>query len=536
MATSKRNTISLILALALVGGAWAAEPNSPRKTPAPLSNTRYASCIVNITADPEIVPLSPQAVMHLMESSAVEAKAARDQLGIDEASIRQIFPAMIFESLAGSSQRGGSPSRFGNRGPVSGFDRGSGVFDANQGSGPQSTPPGRGGLESVTFRVGVTLPNDVKPAAEEFIKAIVENLRASLQNAHVQYLKETYLQLKMMRDQRDKTQRELEEMMALRTDMAVIRQLERFDTLVDMSKLTPETSFGEAIDMLRKSVSPPLNITVLWRNIEEEDAITRDTPIQMDGLPSANLKTVLELLLKAVYSGTGTSPLTYRCEGQVITIGTVGMLGGPRLESEQVLVPIDMLRSRRYDLDNQARQVEMNLATADARRQAIEEQIARLQKETAVKLEGDTVTQELQAIIKMNADALQNMQNMYVGGRISESELTKAKESLARTRIDLARRKEELAKAGGAGQLDNYSAQIGEIAVQTAQDKAKLGILRQRLSETERQMAQASTVDSRAQRVDSIQQLIHALDQRIDELHTRQMNAQPPAVTVIGAN
>jgi hypothetical protein len=532
MATSKRNTIGLIWILSLVGGAWAAEPNGTAKAPAPLSNTRYASCILNITADPELVPLSPEAFWNLVESSAVAAKAAREQLGIDEASMRQMFPAMIFQPLTDSSRRGGNPSGPGRRGPVSGSDRGFGVSDANQGFGPQGAARGRGGLETVTFRVGVTLPTDVKPAAEEFLAAVVENLRRSLMDAYRQRLNETRSSIEIVQGQRDKAQRELESAAGLTPDAAMSRKL---DAIMDASTLVPETPFAEAIDRLRKSVAPALSITVLWRNLEEEDGITPDTPIQMDGVLSASVKTVLELLLKAV-SPTSGSPLTYRWEGQVITIGTTELLGNPQLSGEQTAASYDALRSRRYDLDNQIQQVNMSLATAEAKRKAIEEQIAQLRVQADKKLAGDTVTQELQTILDGREKSLQTAQNMSLTGRISELDVAKARESLAQARIDLARRKEELAKAGGGSQLDSYSAQISEVAVQTAQDRAKLGILRQRLRETESQMAQASAVDARAQRASSIQQLIHTLDQRIKELQIQQASSQPPVVTVIGAN
>lgn len=89
----------------------------------------------------------------------------------------------------------------------------------------------------------------------------------------------------------------------------------------DPSTFTPETPFGEAIDILRNSTDPPLNIVVLWRDLEENADIDRDTPIGMDGVSGIRLRTCLKLLLASV-SGGGLEKLRYVVEGGVITIAT----------------------------------------------------------------------------------------------------------------------------------------------------------------------------------------------------------------------
>jgi hypothetical protein len=428
MAASKRNTISLILVLTLVGGAWAAEPNGTQKTPAPLSNTRYASCIVNITADPETVPLSPEAVMHLMESSAVEAKAAREQLGIDEASIRQIFPAMMFQPLTDSSRRGGNSSGFGGRrGPVSGFNGGFGVFDANQGFGPQGTPPGRGGLVSVAFRVGVTLPEDVKPAAEEYIRAVVNNLRQSLQAGY----------------------------------------RERLDQLSGM--------IAEA-DRQRADAQEKLN--------------------QFMGVKPGS--------------------------GEVARVS--------------LDLNTNMLRGTEERLERDIQERKMSLAIMEAKRRAIEEQISQLREQAAKKLAEDTVTRELNGLLEANQAKLNDLEKMVKTGTLPTSELAPAKESLARTRIELAKRQEELTHAAGGGQLDAYAAQISQMAIQTAEERTRFELLAQQLSDARRQLESAHGPSQFAPQVRMAQMSVNALDDRIAELKLQQINTKPPSVTTVGAN
>jgi len=100
-------------------------------------------------------------------------------------------------------------------------------------------------------------------------------------------------------------------------DVAVYKQL---DEPVDLSELTPEMSFGEAIGILKNSVEPPLKIIVLWRDLYDNADIDQTTAINMDAISGVPLGAVLRRLLDAV-SG-GFADLGYVVENGVITMAT----------------------------------------------------------------------------------------------------------------------------------------------------------------------------------------------------------------------
>jgi len=91
------------------------------------------------------------------------------------------------------------------------------------------------------------------------------------------------------------------------------------------STFTPNMSFSEAIDILRNSTVPPLNIAVLWKDLEQNADIYRDTPIGMDGVSKVPLRTHLKLLLMSVSAGS-VQNLGYVVEDGVIIIATQGSL------------------------------------------------------------------------------------------------------------------------------------------------------------------------------------------------------------------
>jgi Flp pilus assembly secretin CpaC/tetratricopeptide (TPR) repeat protein len=107
-------------------------------------------------------------------------------------------------------------------------------------------------------------------------------------------------------------------------DMAVYQQL---DEIVDLSELTSEMPFSEAMGVLKNSVDPPLRIVVLWRDLYDNADIDQTTPINMDAISAIPLGAALKLLLESV-SG-GFADLDYVVENGVITIATVEALPSP---------------------------------------------------------------------------------------------------------------------------------------------------------------------------------------------------------------
>jgi hypothetical protein len=93
---------------------------------------------------------------------------------------------------------------------------------------------------------------------------------------------------------------------------------------------TPQTSFGAAIDILRNSTKPPLNIVVLWKQIGENAGIYRDTPIGIDGLAGLQPSQYLDLLVLSLSAGA-SARLGYVVDNGVITIGTRDSLPPPKL-------------------------------------------------------------------------------------------------------------------------------------------------------------------------------------------------------------
>lgn len=93
---------------------------------------------------------------------------------------------------------------------------------------------------------------------------------------------------------------------------------------ISPSNFTPDMSFNDAINILRNTTIPPLNIIVLWRNLETVN-IYRDTPIGIDGASGVPLRTHLKLLLMSLSAGS-EEKLGYVVDGGAIIISTESAL------------------------------------------------------------------------------------------------------------------------------------------------------------------------------------------------------------------
>jgi hypothetical protein len=447
-------------------------------------------------------------------------------------------------------------------GPYSGFGGGMGAYGGTPGRGGgmiggmggygdtsgQPSPYGMGGRyagpggpesaqaleQRVTIRLIVEVPSGAKATAQEFLRALAANLRSSLTDAYHEYLLSLRKLQTHAKSQREEAQRRLG-LVEADGEASVKDQL---DTIVDLSAWSPETPFGAAFEILRNSVAPPLQIVAMWRNLYEAAYIEPSSPIEIDGMPSVRLGTALDILLRSMSPLPSDSRIAYRIQDSVIVIGTPDALGmsGHLSTRPEGQSDIHALAARKNELGRTVQSLELELAGMEARRKAIQEQIARAEAEANQRLGEDTVTRELEKLVQINTQTLATLRNQVEAGRSSPVELARAEESLTRARIELAKRREELGKQLGAGRIEQFNNELSRIAIDRAEKQVQLEILRKQADDVQRQLARASAFDPEAARIRVARETLDLIDRRILELETRLATLQPPSVVVIGAN
>jgi len=557
-----RNRINSLLIAALAGslaaGAAAGQDNSAKSQPPvrpKLSQTRAASCLVRITVDPAIIPLDLATLQGLLYSSAVAGAAVREALHLDswdnpwETLIEMEW---LNESSPRSSRSTGLSEQEGYEAAMTqelqkiyGGDYLRQIGGEDSASrekqnkppgrrGPYATPsrPALGPGQSATIRLSVHLPDGVPPAADEFLRAVISNLRSSLSHAYELHTGDLSDELELARGQYNHAVETLQR----GTDPATEKIRWQLDKTVDLSSLNPQMPLADAVDILKKSVEPPLNIVVLWTDLMDNLSVEPTTPIHIDGMANVKLGTALDLLVRGMPSVTA-KPM-WRVKDDAIVIATPAALGGSDGSAGQPKPEIDIraLAAQRNELTSKLRDLELTLAGQEARRKAIADQIARTKVQANERLSQDEVTKELESLVALSAENLSNLRKQADAGRVSTAELGQATESLTRARIELAKRREELSKQVGGGQLDQLAGEMSRIAIDRAEKQAQRDIVSKQLAQVQQQLAQGAMFDLEAAKLRVAKESLDILAGRVAELQTRVADLQPPMVITIGAN
>ena len=153
-----------------------------------------------------------------------------------------------------------------------------------------------------------------KEKYEQELKTLLESDRSSIPFADEMTFPKDWKEMTSRRKKDSENGRDL-------ADMAIYRQLEQ---MVDLSSLTEDTTFVEAIEVISASVSPNLTIVVQWRDLSDNAYVEKDTPINLEMPGKVKLKSAISLVLGSV-SG-GLADIDYAVKDGMVQIATVEAL------------------------------------------------------------------------------------------------------------------------------------------------------------------------------------------------------------------
>lgn len=522
------------------------------------SNTNQASCVIKIDADPAVYPVSDNAFETLIGSSGVGLKAYRD---VFKSECNDLGDMLQVKFLGSSSYSSiplpmSSPTRptTTTRAPTSPSSRilpttkpamdgmaeeyedMSMLGEPGMGARPTS-PASRRPMARTTsstrqmFKLEVDLRRDnlkIEPLAEEFLAAVIENLKASLMDVFdgQQNLLQTPLQL---------AEKELNnatyEFESISGDSPASKAIKKqLDMTVDVSKLKDNMPVSEAFDVLSKSVNPPLPITVMWKDLSENAFIDKEEPIGIDGknMSAVRLSTALDLVLKSV--GAGLAELGYAIDGGILIVATRDTL--PATVPVESLAHLKILRT---DLASKMAQNELQIAEQEAYRQGIVIQIANISAKQQNTIKNDAISAKYEYITKLRTEALEAAKRLMKAGTATEADVKKAEEELVRTQIDYAQRQQEVSDNAGGNKISQLNDRLGEIEVDVSVKKSRHAAVQKQLNEIDAKLAAAVKYESKRYAVEEAKQALANAEYEVKELQKQLADLKMPIVTVIGA-
>ena len=453
-------SIVILLSLALLTAGPAHSMERATKT----SGTLKASCLVRISSDPTFLTLDFELLDALVHSSGVGGKAVRDVLGISPDEVDNLIdledvqyldsatlqptrsikrtrppgdmygeemmmedevmgPAKSSAALAPSKPK--SPSEtttaYQNRIRAEAAARARARISAASRTASPGTPS-FATEEAILIRLDVDLgESQAKPAAEEFLDAVIENLRSSLLKAFEDYRHRFYGHLEVANEEAMQTEKDLRD------------KQERLRAI---------------------SGSRVLDRNVILRDISE-------------------LRGKIELI---------------------------------EMEQASEVVIIDLTAK----------------------------QIAKIRRETEQQIANDNIAKELEDLLGVQAANLQRVEQLHKAGTASTAEVAEARAKLARSRIELAQRREQLNKSVGGNLIESLNAKLAESSIQRAQAKAYLSTYQRQFREAEDLLEKADDYDLLLLKAEIAKQNLRDVLVWRDGLSRRMRMLLVPSVSVFG--
>jgi hypothetical protein len=548
METAKRTVILLIFALLTTVVAQSADtsPAKPPATPAiGISDTRTASCLVKITADAAVLPLDQETIYMLLQSSGVAGKAVREVLGLSPdrgPGLFEIAPTSGgFENAPVSTTVGVSPAA--SEAPASPQPYG---VPSQYSSDPMttlthepidskadspatvatpktrmSTFTQRGQNTVISAGRSVSRPSSPDPTtASPSQNAEVGNRygsrRASTGGGYSSYSYGTA------------------------------------PTEGPYSSYSYGTapagggygsySYGTAPETVNKrgisdtSILYKAEQTVIFH-------LSVSLPDEVDVLPLAeqfmvalitNLKEALERAFADSDSRLGkrlnaAEAEARRAEEELLKRQSMlrDIAGGGNLSRNTVLARIS-------DINQDLQALKMQKASNDAMIKQTSNRIAQTGRSVQEQLKADAITTELESIIKLNEEQLAAVQQQVKARIASAAEIAQPSEKLARARIELAMRRQELSKSAGGDLLASLNDELASLAIGATQYDAQMQSLQEQLRETEGLVTKADDYELLSLKADIIR---HGLQESLlwrDQLERRKNMLLPPVISVIG--
>jgi hypothetical protein len=197
-------------------------------------------------------------------------------------------------------------------------------------------------------------------------------------------------------------------------------------------------------------------------------------------------------------------------------------------------IPEKVLLDDRSSLFREKQNLEMELARLKGRMPAIETQIVRIKKEVDEKIQEDQISKELKKVLDLQVQHLELVKKLAENGRAQETQVVDEEQAVARAKIELARRREKIGASAGTDQLTKLSNELATLAIDMAEKKAMLDVIKTQLDQTQQHLTSADLSDPQVSRIHMAAQAVEIAERRVSDLNARLVNLQLPTVSVLG--
>jgi hypothetical protein len=224
-------------------------------------------------------------------------------------------------------------------------------------------------------------------------------------------------------------------------------------------------------------------------------------------------------------------------EAQGRLMDVQGRMGAMQLASGRPMLSRQAVLTELYELQTQARSLEIDFVARQARRQRIEEQIARLAQQAAADPNMQIIECELQRILELRKSALTRLQKLVEASAASSSDIAAAETAASEAEVRLAQHRREAQRAAGGEFLNSLNVELTHLAAETAETEVRLAMLRKDIEEIKGKPLNMAEEYERLGAIELpvVTRALELGQQRVAEAEERLSDLREPTVTIVGS-
>jgi hypothetical protein len=222
----------------------------------------------------------------------------------------------------------------------------------------------------------------------------------------------------------------------------------------------------------------------------------------------------------------------YRCDEKEKMVAD--MQAQVRVITQEGVTNQQQIQDKISGLKNSLADTQMRLQYNDIRINELRKQKDELQSAIEKSLVADTVIAELKNIVKGTEESLITIEKMFSAGQAPADKIQEAREKLARAKIELARRMEEVRKTAGQDQLADIDGKIAGVNSQVSEFKLGFQFKEKEYGSMTEQLAKSDALELLTMKLDAAKKSYFEMLGLRENLKNRLLMQQPLSVSVIG--
>ena len=183
-------------------------------------------------------------------------------------------------------------------------------------------------------------------------------------------------------------------------------------------------------------------------------------------------------------------------------------------------------------MDDELQHLRIDRLAKDARRSALEEQIAQLTERVAKRIETDPIAAELQKVVDAREETAKNLKMMHEQGSASRAEFQQAVAQAAEAKAKLLQQQRDSAAAAGGTSLEAFNRELMNLSIDAKEMDIKTKYLEDRLPKLRQAVELLDDYTRIEQRAKDADSSLDIVTRHLEDARAVHEQANPPKVLI----